>query len=64
MMVAFSCFLVLLVKGEDPLLLLAERQSGPLVQEAVLLAERAAGERERGPNPLITRLSFFHPQNK
>lgn len=35
--------LVLLLEGEDPLLLVCERQSSALVQEPVLLAERAAG---------------------
>lgn len=41
-MVASSRFLILLPKGEDPYLLLGEGQSGPLVQEAMLLAVRAA----------------------
>lgn len=45
MMVAFSCSLVLLVEGEDPGLVLGEGQSSALVQEAVLLAVRAAGDR-------------------
>lgn len=45
MLVALSSFLVLLVEGEGPRLLLGERQSSPLVQEAVLLAVRAAGDK-------------------